>query len=151
MTTGLMPSAGARVHIVGNRAVLSGRPTSSRMSQLFVVDLSNMTMTDTFALEGVQSSTIATFGTSTFVVVGTPDAPIDGVVAGAVDAFALDTGTGMISRTAAMRLHDAQADSGQLFGRAVTTMKFNDKQILVIAGNSEVFAYYKTALYDALP
>jgi hypothetical protein len=151
MTAGLMPAPGARVHIVGNRAVLTGHPTSSRMSSVFVVDLSNLTITDTFAIEGVQSSTLATFGTATHVILGIPDTPVDGVVAGTVEAHVLDTTTGMITRAAATTLHDAQAESGQLFGRAVTTMKFNDQQILVIAGKSEVFAYYKTALYDALP
>ena len=57
----------------------------------------------------------------------------------------------MLNKASALSLHDAEPESGQLFGRSVTTMKFNDKQILVVAANSEVFAYYKTALYDALP
>ena len=121
------------------------------MGQVFVVDLSNLAMTDMVTMEGLQSSTIAVFGTTTHVVLGVPDRPVGGVVSGQVEAFALDTGTGMINRTPTLQLNDAQPESGLLFGRAVTTMKFNDKQILVIAANSEVFAYYKTALYDALP
>ena len=150
-TTPLMPASGARVHIVGNFAVLTAHAPTSRMGQIFIVDLSTVTESDTMTVEGLRSSTIAVFGTTTYVVVGVPDRAVGGVVAGEVDALALDTTTGTLTKTAALSLSDAQAESGQLFGRAVTTMKFNDKQILVIAANSEVFAYYKTALYDALP
>jgi hypothetical protein len=102
-------------------------------------------------IEGLQSSTVATFDSTMYLVVGVPDRPVNGVVAGQVDAYAFDMATGTLGDTPALRLNDAQPESGQLFGRAVTTMKFNDKQILVVAANSEVFAYYKTALYDALP
>lgn len=152
MTTGLMPATGARVHIVGNYAVLTAHPPTSRMGQVLVVDLSTLNMADTMTVEGLQSSTLATFGTATtHVVVGVPDRPVDGVVAGQVDVYALDTATGIINKSPVLRLNDAQPESGELFGRSVTTMKFNDKQILVVAANSEVFAYYKTALYDALP
>jgi hypothetical protein len=151
LVTGLMPATGARVHIVGSHAVLTAHPPTSRMGQVFVVDLATVNTTDMMTIEGLQSSTIATFGTTTHVIAGVPDRPVNGVVAGQVEAFALDTATGTLSETPTLTLNDAQPDSGQLFGRAVTTMKFNDKQILVIAANSEVFAYYKTALYDALP
>lgn len=149
--SGLMPATGARVHIVGNRAILAAHPPTSRMGQVIVVDLTTLNMTDTLTIEGLQSSTVATFDTTTYLVAGVPDRPVEGVVAGQVDAFALDTATGMLNKTSALSLHDAEPESGQLFGRSVTTMKFNDKQILVVAANSEVFAYYKTALYSALP
>ncbi|HEY5926119.1 MAG TPA: hypothetical protein VIV11_30745 [Kofleriaceae bacterium] len=151
LTTPLMPAAGARVHIVGNFAVLTAHAPTSRMGQIFVVDLSTVAESDTLAVEGLRSSAVAVFGTTTYVVIGVPDRAVGGVVAGQVDLFALDTTAGTLTKTPALSLNDAQAESGQLFGRAVTTMKFNDKQILVIAANSEVFAYYKTALYDALP
>jgi hypothetical protein len=150
-TTGLMPAIGARVHIVGTHAILTAHPPTSRMGQVFVVDLATVNTTDMMTIEGMQSSAVATFGTTTHLVVGVPDRPVDGVVAGQVDAFALDTAAGTLSDTPSLRLNDAQPESGQLFGRSVTTMKFNDKQIIVVAANSEVFAYYKTALYDALP
>jgi hypothetical protein len=151
MTTGLMPATGARVHVVGNYAILTAHPPTSRLGQVFVIDLSTVNQTDMMTIEGLRSSTLATFGTTTHLVVGVPDRPVNGVVSGQVDVYALDTTTGMLGDTPVLQLNDAQPDSGQLFGRAVTTMKFNDKQILVIAANSEVFAYYKTALYDALP
>jgi hypothetical protein len=151
MPTGLMPAPGARVHIVGTHAILSAHPPSARMGQAIVVDLSNMGMTDTLAIDGLQSSTVATLDGATYFVAGIPDRNVDGVEAGEVQAFAFDMAAGTLGDTAALRLADAKAESGQLFGRSVTTMKFNDQQILVVAADSEVFAYYKTALYDALP
>jgi hypothetical protein len=152
MTAGLMPAPGARVHVVGNHAILTAHPPNSRMGQVFVVDLTTLASTDMLTVEGLQSSAIGTLGTATsHLIVGVPDRPVEGVVAGEVDVLALDATTGMLNKTPVLSLHDAQPESGQLFGRAVTTMKFNDKEILVVAGNSEVFAYFKTALYDALP
>jgi hypothetical protein len=151
MSTDVMPAIGARVHIVGAHAILTAHPPTSRMGQVFVVDIATLNLTDTVTIEGLQSSTMATFDTTTYLVVGVPDRPVGAVVAGQVDVFALDATTGMLSDSPVLRLNDAEPESGQLFGRSVTTMKFNDKQILVVAANSEVFAYYKTALYDALP
>lgn len=153
-TTSLVPAPGARVHLAGNYAILTAHAQSSRMGQVFVVDVTNPALpvqTDTLMVEGLQSSALATFGTSTYLAVGVPDRAVDGVITGQVDVFALDTTTGTLTQTPAMSLHDAQPESGAQFGRSVTTMKFNDQEILVVAAKSEVFAYYKTTLYDALP
>jgi hypothetical protein len=146
-----MPGPGARIHLVGSFAVLTAHAPMSRMAQLFVVNLATMMMADSMMIDGLESSAVGTFGTGTYLIVGVPDRPVDGIVTGQVDAHALDMGTGTLTKTSALTLNDAQPDSGQLFGRSVTTMKLNDKQIIVVAANSEVFAYYKTALYDALP
>lgn len=153
MTTGFMPAVGARVHLVGNFAILTGHAPMSRMGQVFVVDRTSMTIVDMMMVDGLQSSTIATFGrTQTYLVLGVPDRTVDtGVVSGEVDVLEFDAATGMLNKTPVLQLHDAQPESGELFGRSVTTTKFNDKEILVVAANSEVFAYYKTDLYDALP
>jgi hypothetical protein len=155
LATNFMPNAGSRIHLAGNVAVLAGHPPNSRMGQIFVVNIAtpttSLSKTDEHPIEGLQSSTLATFGATTYVVAGVPDRAVDGVVAGQVELLALDTTAGTLTKTPALVLNDAQPNSGQAFGRSVTTMKFNDKQILVIAALSEVFAYYKTALYDALP
>jgi hypothetical protein len=50
-----------------------------------------------------------------------------------------------------LTLNDAEPESAQEFGRSVTTMKFNGQEILVVGAHNEIFAYYKTALYDHLP
>ncbi len=149
-TTSFMPANGAQIHLVGNYAILTGHPANSRQGQAFVVDTTTMTQADMVPVEGLRTSTVATFGGSTYLFVGVPDRAVDGVVAGQVDALELST-AGKLSTTPVMSLTDAQPESGGQFGRSVTTMKFNDKTVLVVAGNSEVFAYYKTALYDALP
>lgn len=149
--TSLMPASGARVHLVGNYAILTAHAQSSRMGQVFVVDLATVTETDTMMIEGLRSSTVETFGATTYLAVGVPDRAVGSVIAGQVDVYAFDTAAGTLTRSPALQLADAQPESGQLFGRSVTTMKFNGQPILVVAANSEVFAYYKTALYDALP
>ena len=77
--------------------------------------------------------------------------PFGSVIAGRVDVHSFDAATGTLSATPELQLSDAEPESGQLFGRSVTSMQFNGTQVLVVAGKSEVFAYYKTALYDALP
>lgn len=149
--TPLAPAPGARVHLVGDYAILTGHAQSSRMGQVFVVELATLSEADTMTIEGLRSSTIATFGTSTYLAVGVPDRAVGNVIAGQVDLYAFDPTTGMLTKSPALQLADAQPESGQLFGRSVTTMNFNGQPILVVAANSEVFAYYKTALYDALP
>jgi hypothetical protein len=154
VTTSLMPAIGARIHLVGTHAILTAHAPTSRMGQVFVIDVSNvatLTQTDTMNVEGLRASTVAVLDGTTYLALGVPDRAVNGVVSGEVDVHAFDTTAGTLTKTPAQSLHDAQPDSGELFGRSLTTMKFNDKQILVIAANSEVFAYYKTALYDALP
>ena len=152
-STGFMPGAGARIHLVGTTyAILAAHAGSSRMGQVFVVNLTTMTAVGTpLSVDGLKSSTIATFDGRVFLVLGVPDRAVDGVVAGEVELREFDAATGTLSAAPALLLSDAQPESGQLFGRSVTTMKFNGQTILVVSGNSEVFAYYKTPLYDALP
>jgi hypothetical protein len=149
-TTSLMPGAGARVHLVGPYAVLTGHPMGSRAGEVLVVETASLTQKDMLPVEGLRSSTIAGFGGKTYVAVGVPDRAVGGVIGGQVDIAELDLTTGMLSRMPTT-LNDAQPEDNQQFGRSVTTMKFNGTDILVVAASSEVFAYYKTALYDALP
>jgi len=149
--TGFMPGPGARIHLVGTYAILTAHAGSSRMGQVYVVDLATLTMVGSpLSVDGLKSSTVAMFGGKTYLVLGIPDRAVEGVVAGQVELRELDPATGTLGGAPALTLNDAQPESGQLYGRSVTTMKFNGQPILVVSGNSEVFAYYKTALYDAL-
>ena len=145
-----LPASGARIHLVGTYAILTAHTPMSRMGQVFVVDTTTLAQVDTMLVEGIRASALAQFGGMTYLAVGVPDRAVDGVVAGQVDLFSFDTATGKLNPTSALVLHDAQPE-GQQFGRSVTTMKFNNQDILVVAAKSEVFAYYKTALYDVLP
>jgi len=151
-TAGFMPAAGARIHILGTFAILTAQASNSRMGQVVVVDLTNMTQVGTtLAIEGLRTSTIAVFDGITYLVAGVPDRGVEGVVSGQVDIYEITPATGLIGASPVLVLNDAQPESGELFGGVVTTMKFNDKQILVVGANNEIFAYYKTSLYDALP
>ncbi|NVB82117.1 MAG: hypothetical protein HOV81_27295 [Kofleriaceae bacterium] len=151
-TTGFMPGTGAKIHLVGKYAILAAHAGSSRMGQVFVVDTSNMSLVGSaLNVDGLRSSTVGVFDGKTYLALGVPDRAVDGVVSGQVDVYELDTTTGMLGAAPALVLNDAQADSGELFGRTVTTMQFNGQSILVVGANNEVFAYYKTSLYDALP
>jgi len=85
----------------------------------------------------------------TFVVAGYPDAVIDGVAAGKVVVFAVDTTTG-INAMPIDTLHDSQPEDGQAFGRSVAVMQFNGQPVLVVGGNNEVYTYFRTPhLYNS--
>ena len=118
---------------------------------MIVVDKTPMTQVGTtLMIEGLRSSVVGNFGGSDYVAVGIPTRIVDAQTAGQVELYALSA-TGMLSASPSLVLNDAQPEANQQFGRQVTTMKFNNEQILVVGAKSEIFAYYKTALYDALP
>lgn len=146
-----IPGPGARVHVVNNFAVLAARATTSRIGQAYVIDMTTFTTVGTaFAIEGLRSTVIAELGGTTYFVVGISDKSIGGVITGAVELHELST-SGAIAETAAVVLHDAEPKSGQQFGRTVATMSFRGNQILVVGAAAEVFAYFRTAVYDHLP
>lgn len=150
-STGFMPAYGAKIHIVGQYAVLAGHAMSSTAGQVIVVDKTTMTQVGTtLMVDGLRSSTVGSYGGSTYVAVGIPSRIVDAETAGQVELYALAAG-GMLGSSPALVLNDAQPESNQQFGRQVATMKFNGQEILVVGAKTEVFAYYKTALYDALP
>jgi hypothetical protein len=151
-TPNFMPAANARVHIQGTHAILAGHATTSRTGQVLVVDLTSMTQVGmTLTIEGLKSSVLADLGSGTYLAVGVPDRSLGGVVTGEVELHEFDTTSGALDAAVALKLHDADPESGQLFGRALTTMQFNGNTVLVVGANAEVFAYYRTALYDHLP
>jgi hypothetical protein len=119
---------------------------------VLVVDLTTMTQVGTtLTVEGLKSTVLADLGSGTYLAIGVPDRSVGGVVAGEVELHELDTASGALDATPVALLHDADPESGQLFGRSLTTMQFNGSPILVVGANAEVFAYYRTALYDHLP
>ena len=150
-STGFMPATGAKIHIVGNYLVLAGHAMSSTAGQVIVVDKTTMTQVGTtLMVEGLRSSTVGNYGGMTYVAVGVPSRIVDAQTAGQVELHALGT-DGMLAASSALVLNDAQPEANQQFGRQVATMKFNGADILVVGAKTEIFAYYKTALYDALP
>lgn len=151
MTTGFMPANGAKIHLVGQYAVLAGHAMSSTAGQVIVVDTTTMTQVGTtLTVDGLRSSTVGNYGGMSYVAVGIPSRIVDAQTAGQVELHALGA-DGMLAATSALTLNDAQPEANQQFGRSVATMKFNGNDILVVGAKTEIFAYYKTALYDALP
>jgi len=149
---GFSPGNGAHIHIVGTYAILTAHASSSRAGEVYVVDLTSLAAVGSpIAVDGLKSSAIAVIGGKTYLVLGIPDRSVDGLAAGQVELHEFDPATGTLSTTTALVLNDAEPEAGELFGRGVTTMKFNNQTILVVSADSEVFAYFKTTLYDALP
>jgi len=152
--SGLAPGGGARIHLAGNFAILTGHPSTSRAGSVFVVDLTAGTQVGaTLGVDGLRTSVLADIDGAQYLAVGIPDATVgsDKTVGGKVDVHGFNATSGALDATAAMTLSDASPESGQAFGRALATMDFNGSQILVVGGDDEVFAYYRTALYDHLP
>jgi hypothetical protein len=147
-----MPTTGARVHSIGNYVILSGKAASSRVAESFVIDMTSFSSVGTsLAIDGVKSSLVADLGGVTYFVAGIPDKSISGVVAGAIELYEFNTSNGTLAETPTMTLHDADPDSGAQFGRTVATMAFRGDPILVVGAAAEVFAYFRTDVYDHLP
>lgn len=87
-----------------------------------------------------------TDGAKRYVLAGTPNATVEGVVAGQVQAFELDTASG-VAASPAMALSDAQPEDRQSFGRGVAALPFNGKTIIAVAADNDVFLYFRTTLY----
>lgn len=153
-STGFMPAIGSKIHLLlAKYAVLVGHAQSGA-SQVIVVDTTTMTQVGTTLTisDGVKGSATGGYGGAVYLALGMPTRSVNGLMsAGQVELYEIAPSTGMLSATPALALNDAQPESGQEFGHTVTTMKFNGQEILVVGAHSEVFAYYKTALYDALP
>ena len=96
---------------------------------------------------GVKTAALLETGGKRYVVAGFPDAIVDGTTgAGDVKVFEISTATGI--GNVVMTLHDAQPESKQAFGRGVTVMPFDGKQVIAVAADNEVFTYFRTKLYD---
>ncbi len=152
MAPSFMPGSGARVHVVGTFAILTGKAMTTRAGEIHVVDLTTMTRVgEVVPLDGLRTSVVGDFGSGTFLAVGVPDRQVGGVPAGAVDLFEFTAASGALAGTPVTTLHDADPESGQQFGRSLTTMSFDENPILVVGTKEEVFAYYRTSVYDHLP
>ena len=97
--------------------------------------------------EGQRSSTIlALDATRRFAVLGFPGDAVNGTNCGQVALYAI-TANGF-DATPAAQLSDAQPETNELFGRAVAAFSFNGHPILAVGADNEVFAYFRTTLYD---
>ena len=149
-----MAKTGSRIHLLGQYAILVSRGgDAANPATVVVVDTTTMTQVSPPLFPGdLQSSAVGVFNGATYLAIGYPTRSVDGLVSGQVELWEVTPSTGMIDASGpVLVLNDAQPESGEEFGRTLTTMKFNAKDILVVGAHNEVFAYYKTSLYDALP
>lgn len=152
------PGTGASIHIVSDSgkewAVLAAHADKATNGEVVVLDL---TAADSVTpptevgtplmVDGLLSSTIATFDGQTYVVLGIPTRQVGSTQAGQVELHAFDVSNGTLDTDSMETLNDAQPEGGQLFGRDVAAMQFNGKTILVVAASNEVYAYYRTSVY----
>lgn len=160
--TGFTPGTGAQIFTLpgSTRVVLAGRQGGSGgapngpAARVVMYDLAGGTPTIVGApldKDGLHGMAIASFdgGTTQFFIAGYPQADAGGVQAGQVFLYPIDASG--IDTLPAVTLNDAQPDSGQQFGRAVTTMPFNGRTALIVTANNEVYAYVRLSpLYDDL-
>jgi hypothetical protein len=92
---------------------------------------------------GVRSAALFNDGGVFHVVAGYPSAIVDGVASGKVLVYPMDTTAG-INGGADETFTDSQPEDGQAFGRSVTTIEFNGSPVISVAGNNEVFTYFRT-------
>ncbi len=95
---------------------------------------------------GVRAAAYDTFDGSGVLVLGYPSRANGSTSgAGAVDLHTV-TG-GAIAATASDTLQIPNSDSNHLFGRAVTTTRYNGQPIVVVAADNVVYSFYQTSLY----
>jgi hypothetical protein len=149
------PGTGAQIFTVkdmtGNDTsfvVIAGRKAGSggindQAARIAVYDISAATPTLVGApldKDGLHGMAVANFDTGPVFIAGYPTEATGGVTGGVVEVFPISTTMG-IAGSPTKTLADAQPDSGESFGRAVTAMPFNGKTALVVAANNEIFAY----------
>lgn len=80
------------------------------------------------------------------LIVGAPRADVEGATnAGTAHIYAFDGAAFSLTVT----LHDAQPETEQGFGTAVAVVPWgDDRRVLVVVGDTEVFTYFRTQLYD---
>lgn len=149
--TGFQPTPGSRVFIAGSHAVLVGHDASTT-GQVFVADLTKTGMSGTAVLEGLDgmvSSTLAPMGTNLeyFLALGYPGRAVNGITSGQVELYTYDAMNATLDTTVVETLENAEPANGQLFGRDLTVMTFNDVGVLAVAAKGELFVYYQTLEY----
>ena len=138
-----MPEAGSQILVFGDHfAVLEGH-TGNNGGFLALVDLTTMQLVGAPHTEnGLKTAALLDLNGSLFVLAGYPTNVVDGTIAGEVLVYAIDTAGG-IAGGASATLHDAQPEGNQAFGRGVAALPYNDKQVIAVAADNEVFAYFR--------
>jgi hypothetical protein len=142
---------GGHIDVVpGKFAIVTAFDIPSTMAgAVQVIALPGVTTVGTaVAAMGVKSAAFDTFDGQGVVVLGYPYRNVGTTTSpGAVDLHRLDITTGALDANPAETLTVPNADANHLFGRSVTTTKYNGKPIIVAAASNVVYSYYATSLY----
>jgi hypothetical protein len=156
--TGFTPGTGAQVFTIKDNmdkdttfVVLAGRQggtgggPNGQAARIVMYDLSAGTpalVGSPLDRPGLHGMAVASFdgGNTQFFIAGYPSDTDGSVEGGDVLVFPLTT-TGGVNPSSVVTLSDAQPESGQSFGRAVTAMPFNGKTALVVAADNEIYTY----------
>lgn len=155
LPTGFMPGPGSTILIIGSGAssvpVLAGVPSSTASSTDGFVLFNNSTSKAPVGVTvpGLAAAALGLLGAGgdTYLALGFPSATVDGVEAGAVDLYKVDTTTTTLPATADETLFCARPTTGQVFGRSLAILPYNGTTILSVAANNEVFTYFRTLQY----
>lgn len=154
-TPAFQPGHGSQILTIdAGHVLLQGHEDLTQGSKSFlqVYDTATLSPVGTaVTAEGVRSAAVLDTGTAKFVVAGYPTAIIDGETAGQVLVYKLsELSTGIESATPVATLHDAQPENDQQFGRSVAVMPFNGKQVIAVAAQNEIFAYFRLDTTDGM-
>ena len=154
--TGFLAAKGSQIWVLDDRfVILAGHhDLPDLQSSVMMYDMkANGGLTPTLVgaaitRMGQRSSTIFTLdATHRFIALGFPNESVNGTPnSGQVALFPINANG--FDQTVAEQLSDAQPDSNEVFGRALTSFVFNGHPILAVGADNEVFAYYRTSLYD---
>jgi hypothetical protein len=153
VATGFMPGHGSQILALdATHVLLQGHQDSGNAAILQVYDVGAtppVAVGGSVSLDNLRTAAILDAGGTKYVIAGYPTTVVDGKSAGQVLLFKI-TATGLDSMPAAT-LHDAQPESNQSFGRAVAAMPFQGKQVIAVAGDNEIFVYFRAQLTDGTP
>jgi hypothetical protein len=159
VATGFTPGKGSQILTIdANRVLLQGHQdvTKGNTSFLQVFDSATLApLGNPVMIDGLRTAAVIRPGVTTgpiYVLAGFPTASVDGKTgAGEVQVFKLADTAGLDPTTAVARLHDAQPDGNQQFGRSVAALPYNGKQVMAVAADNEIFVYYRANQTDGTP
>jgi hypothetical protein len=138
------PAATSQILVVDNQfLILEGHDDVNDKGFLALYDLKNKKAVGAPHTEA-HLRIADTFATATtrFVAAGYPNNIVDSTLAGQVLVYKVDTANGIAAAPDAT-LFDAQPESNQAFGRGVAIVPFNNKPIIAVAADNEVFTYFR--------
>lgn len=148
---GAAPNGGHIGIVSGKFAILASYDTPSTTAgaiQVVSIATDPVAVGSPVPAAGLRSAAFDLLPTQGMLVLGYPNRQVGSTAnAGAVDLHTVALDTGVVSSPAEV-LSIPNADSNSLFGRSVTTTKYNGGVIVVASASNVVYSYYQTTLYE---